>query len=511
MRTTTGGWRRIAWILFVACTFAGSSPAWCAPEYRSVTILHTNDTHGHLIPFSLPDPPNPDVEYAGMPVIKDIGGIARRASLARRIEAETRGNALLVDAGDALDGTPFSIEYMGEADFAAMSAAGYDVMTPGNHEFSASLQEFWRNVRLATFPLVSANIVDRQTGKPALPPYVIVEMDGVKMAFFGLTIPNKYRAAKEGFDFRDPIEAAKELVPALRQQADVVVALAHLSEDDLTDFEGLAREVPGIDAIVSGHTHKRLATPVLIKTSDEPRAFSVGGTILVQDYWWAGELGRLDLVLRRDGGPFTLMSYKGRLIPVTSDIPDDPATAAVVDKYYKPISKHYGEVIGEATACLYHDYEGDSTMLNLICDAMREGSGAQVAVYNTGGVRGDLDKGPIKVWDIATILPFKNKLVQIEISGGRLKEALEKEKPGVSGVRYRIEGGKLVEATVAGKPVDDSAVYTVATSDFLLGSVFSDVTNHKVLSDDYRTVVVDYIRTHKAISPVADGRRIIEP
>lgn len=486
-----------------------------APEYRAITILHTNDTHGHLFPFSYPNPPTADVDYARMTAIKNIGGIARRATLVRRIEAERPGNdVVLVDAGDALDGTPFSFEYMGEADFAAMSAAGYDIMTPGNHEFSASLQEFWRNVRTATFPIVSANIIDRSTGEPALPEYKIVEIDGVRMAFFGLTTPNNYRAAREGFEFLDPIEAARRLVPRLREQADVVVALTHISDsEDLSGERRLAEEVPGIDVIVSGHAHVRLAEPVLLARRGQ-QPFAIGGTLLVQDYQWGGELGRLDLKLRRNGGPFTIMSYSGRLIPVTSDVPEDPRTAEVVAKYYKPISAFYSQVVGEAAADIHHihDNEGptESAALNLVCDALRESSRSDIALYNVGGVRGDLVKGPIRVWDIATVLPFKNKLVEIEVTGARLKEAILKDRPGVSGMRYRISHGRLVECTVAGKPVDDSATYRIAISDFMLGYLFSDIASYKVLNDDYRQAIIAYVKAKKTVSPLRDGRRVIE-
>ena len=512
MNKSIGSLRRFGLGIFVSCILTVSvfTSSWCSPEYRAITILHTNDTHGHLLPFSFPDPRSPKDEYAPMPFKKDIGGIARRATLAHRIESEMRGNVLFMDAGDALDGTPFSIEYMGEADFAAMAAAGYDLMTIGNHEFSASLQEFWRNVNIANFPIVSADIVDRKTGKLALPPYKIFEIDGVKMAVFGLVIstPPTYKAVKEGFDFLDPFKTAGELVPELRKQADVVIALSHLGFDQ---DQILAKKVPDIDVIVGGHSNNRLLPPVFIEHSEDGNPFSIDGTIIVQDFWWAGELGRLDLRLRRDGGPFTVMSYKGELIPITSDIPDDPATAKVLAKYYKPISKYYGEVIGEATATLYGRSDvGENTALNFVCDAIRESTGAQIGIYNVGGVRGDIVEGPIKVWDIASVLPFRNKMVMVNLTGKRLKQFLIEETPGVSGMTYRIANGNVVEAVVDGKPIDDNAVYTVATTDFLANGRLKDITDSKTLNDDYRLGVISYVKAKKTISPIEDGRRIVE-
>jgi 2',3'-cyclic-nucleotide 2'-phosphodiesterase (5'-nucleotidase family) len=480
--------------------------AWCSPEYRALTILYTNDTHDHLLPFSYPDPPNSKVQYAGMAVIKDIGGIARRGTLARQIESQA-GNVLLVDAGDCVDGTPFSLEYKGEADFAAMGAAGYDVMTLGNHEFGVTLSELHRNFRAAGFPIVCANLIDRKTGELLLPPYRIYDFRGARIAVFGVTVPSpEYKAAVEGLDFKDPYETAKRLVPELKKQADIIVALSHLGwgED-----ERLAKEVPEIDVIVGGHSHTRAVVPKLVRHGEAPHAFWIGGTIIVQAFEKGAELGRLDLRLRRNGGLFTLMSYKGELLPITSKLADDPQTAKVVDRYYRPISKRYSEVIGEATETLYDDRSGESSVLNLVCDAIRETTGAEIAVYGIGGIRADILKGPIRVWDIATVLPFTNKLVVMDLTGAQIKQIINRFpiKPGVSGMRYRTVGGRVTEATIGGKPIEDDQVYSVGTIDWLVGLYFGDVADSKTL-DVYSTdAVVDYVRAKKIISPVKDSRK----
>lgn len=503
---------RLVWPILLAFILAACVPApsWCSSEYRAVTILHTNDTHDHLLPFSYPDPINPRLGYASMPVIKNIGGIARRATLARQIESEMRGNTLLVDAGDIVDGTPLSVEYGGEADFAAVSAAGYDIMTLGNHEFGVSLEELNQNIRIASFPIVCANLVDRKSGKLLLPPYAIYDFEGAKIAVFGLTTPSpEYKAAKDGLDFLDPCETAKKLVPELKKRADIVIALSHLGS---AEDEKLAKAAPGIDVIVGGHSHARLATPKFIPQTDQPHAFWVGGTVIVQAYEKGAELGRLDLRLRRDQGPYTLMSYTGRLLPITSEIPEDPATARVVARYYEPVSKYYGEVIGEATATLYDDRSRESTVLALVCDSIREAAGTQIAIYGVGGIRGNILEGPIKVWDAATVLPFKNKLVVLEMTGGEIKEVLKRflVKPGVSGMRYRMVGDRVVEATIDGKPIEDSATYRVATIDWLVGLYFAGVSAGEELDITSLDAVVNYIKAHKTISPVADGRRNVQ-
>jgi 5'-nucleotidase/UDP-sugar diphosphatase len=500
--------RHCPYLVFAALLLTAFLPVQVlsSPEYRAVTILHTNDTHGHLLPFSYPEPPSVYADYASMPHTKDIGGIARRATLVRRVENEVKGEVLLLDAGDVLDGTPFSIEYKGEADFAAMSAVGYDAFTPGNHEFNLSLQEFWRNARVATFPILCANLVDKKA-QDVLPDYKIFDVQGVKIAVFGLTIPNDYRAVKEGFDFLDPYKVAKELVPKLKKQADIVVALTHLGiENDMR----LAQEVPEIDIIVGGHSHTRLTAPILVKHDGKESAFSVNGTIIVQAHQWGGELGRLDLRLRKNSTPFTIMSFSGKLIPVTPDIPEDQATAKIVAKYYKPILAKYERIVGKASETFYNDNDCENSLLNLVCDALREASGAQAALYNVGGVRSDLQKGTIKFWDLATVFPFQNKLILLKTSGKQLKKALETQQLGVSGIRYRIASGKLVTATIDGKPIEDEKLYTIATTDFIEERTFEEVFERKVIADDYREAIVAYIQARKTVTPVLDGRRVIE-
>lgn len=498
--------RLFTWALALVCVLAVCTPAsWSSPEYRGVTILYTNDTHDHLLPFSYPDPLNSRVAYASMPFIKDIGGIARRATLANRIRAEVRGDALLVDAGDIMEGTPFGLEYTGEPDFEAMRAAGYDAAIPGNHDFRVSLDGFYRNLRIASFPILCANLIDRKTGKLAVPAYKVYDFRGAKIAVFGLTVPSpEYQAAKEGLDFPDPFETAKKLVPELRKHADIVIALSHLGS---ADDERLAKEVPGIDVIVGGHSHARLATPKFVPHGPSG-AFSLNGTIILQAYEHGAELGRLDLRLRRNDGPFTLMSYSGRLIPVTSDIPDDPATARVVERYYRPISKHYDEIIGEATATLYN-LGAESAVLNLICDSIREASGAHIAMYGIGGVRGDILQGPIRVWDIASVIPYAHKIVVLDMTGAQVKQILIRfpYKPGVSGMRYHMVGNQIIEATVDGKPIDDTAMYKLATIDWLVGLYFQSIPAGKTLDVTAQQAVVNYIKARNTISPVADGRK----
>ena len=262
------------------------------------------------------------------------------------------------------------------------------------------------------------------------------------------------------------------------------------------------------------HAHSRLGRLIndeqyAALSGSHIQASGFAGGYNTQDGQWGGELGRLDLRLRSDGGPYTLMSCTGELIPVTAAAGEDAATARAIAKYYKPISKYYDQALGEATGNFYDDRPKESTVLNLVCDAIRETAGADVALYNTGGVRSDIARGRITMWDLATVLPFRNNIFMIEIDGKRLKQALLEMKPGVSGVRYKVDNGdKLAEATINGKPIDDTAVFKVVTNDWFVGFAFKDVTNAKDTGLNCREAVGAYIKSKKTISPSADGRRV---
>jgi len=477
-----------------------SSWACADSRYVRLTILHTNDTHSHLLPFSYPSTVMVEGQQMNLPAYKDIGGIARRATLIKRIRAE-QNPALVLDAGDIIDGSPFSIEFAGEADFAAVNAAGYDAAVTGNHEYSNTYDDFNKRLFEAEFPVIGANVYRISTGSPILTPYIIRNEDGLRVAILGLVTPNNYTAVKEGnLEIKDPIQTAKEWVPKLRECADAVILLTHIGFDE---DRKLAEQVPGIDAIIGGHSHTRLEHPVLVKHAPDSDPFSLDGTVIAQDFQWGGDLGEVDLTFRKGDSGWTLMSYSGRLIPVTNDIPEDAKVREVVEKYHRQIASKYDVVLGEATA----DFIGEAP-INMVSDALRETYKADFAVQNYGGVRTDLVQGPITAGDIATLFPFGNSTLTFQVTGVQLKGILRSGRPAVSGIKYRITGGKLISAEIGGKPIEDTKVYSGVTHSFYASNVFPKEIKTSDTGVPVRDVIVKYIREKKTISP--DGTKRAE-
>ena len=242
-----------------------------------VTILHTNDTHSQIDPL----PPN-DRLYPGK------GGVARRATLIRRVRRQNP-NTLLIDAGDVFQGTPYFNFYRGEVEYKAMSAIGYDVGTLGNHEFDNGVEALAAALKFANFDLVSANYDVKGTPlETKVKRYVVRNVGGVKVGLFGMGISPAgliTPANFKGITYQDPIAAARDVVGTLRdkERCTLVVGMSHLGyypepkAGEVGDSQ-VATQVDGIDFIASGHTHTFMPEPVSVKqpSGKETLIFQVG-------------------------------------------------------------------------------------------------------------------------------------------------------------------------------------------------------------------------------------------
>jgi 5'-nucleotidase len=268
-----------------------------------ITILHTNDTHSQIDPL-----PANDVN-AGK------GGVARRATLVKRIRKENP-NTLLVDAGDVLQGTPYFNFYKGEVEYKAMSAIGYDVGTIGNHEFDNGVEALAAALKFANFDVVSSNYDFKGTVlEQRVKRYVVKTVGGIKIGLFGLGVspvglitPDNFK----GVTYIDPVVAAREVVKKLREEerCALVVGMSHLGYYEKGDRGDamVAAQVDGIDFIASGHTHTFMKEPVFQTQpcGNKTMIFQVGKSGI--------HLGRVDFTFR--GGK--VASFKAQLLDLRS-------------------------------------------------------------------------------------------------------------------------------------------------------------------------------------------------
>ncbi len=402
------------------------------------------------------------------------GGIARVLTLKNSVQAENP-NTLLLLAGDTISPSVESITYKGAQMIDAWNAAGLDYATFGNHEFDFGPDVLKERMKESKFAWLAANVIDKKTGKPFgdAHQFVIREFDGVKIGIFGLVLPETKTTSRPGADveFRSPCEVAKEMVSEIHARgAKVVVALTHLS---MREDKEVAR-CSDVNLIIGGHEHTLLEShaggaPILKMTAD------------------ARELGRIDLHISQTTGELDSIDWK--IIPVSDATKAAPEFASVYRKYAGHLAE-LGRPVGRTSVALdarsAENRIRETNVGNFVADAFRKATAADVALVNGGSIRADEIIGPgrLTIRDVLSILPFKNKLVKIEVTGATLRATLEHgvsrsaedSQPGgfpqVSGIQFSFDatrrpGTRIVDVKVNGQPLNEARRYTLTTTSFL--------------------------------------------
>lgn len=462
-------------ILVLVLTLSNAGAA--APQVTELVILHTNDTHGHPLKFF--DNPAPDV-----------GGLPARATLVQQIRAQYR-NVLLLDAGDFNTGRPESNFFKAEPEILGYNYIGYDAVTLGNHEFDNSPEVLANQMKSAKFPFLSAN-VKNAAGKNIAKPYIIKKYKGFKVAVFGLTTKTSEIVGNpenvKDLIFEDEVATAQALVPQLRRQADVVIALVHMGIDatDDTGSRRLAKMVPGIDLIVDGHSHTYLNEPLVINNVP-----------IVQAKQWGLYLGKGVMTIENK----KVTGFKWELIPINlkekiknpdgssslkfvgAEIEEDQELLNLLKPYAEKVDGVLSEVIGTAEEFFPQSMvrKEETALGNLVADSMlwyTRNLNTDFAIQNGGGIRAALPAGTITKKTIYEILPFDNTIVVVTIKGTDLISLFDfiASTPGKGafpqvseGVSFTINTaiGKCEDILIKGEPIDAERIYRVATNSFM--------------------------------------------
>jgi len=447
-------------VFFLALTLALLSGAVRAGEPVRLTVLHTNDLHGQLDPL----PPSP---VRGVLRGRPAGGFAHLATMVKAVRREGRPT-LLLDGGDLFQGTPVGNETRGDAVIDVMNELGYDAAAVGNHEFDFGVKNLARLARRAKFRLLAANLSGRGLG--VVRPYVVFAPPKApcRIAVVGLITPDTPRVTTPDLEGKVRFSPAAPALKAIAREADadLVFVVSHLGhEADVA----LAKAAPGAAAlIVGGHTHT-------------PFGKRVGDTWVVQAHARGVSLGRVDLELARD--PWRVVKARMRLLPVDPHAtPADPDVQRVVEGHAKDLRERLARVVGRLAApARRRSGLASSTAGNWMADAMRRAGKADVGVTNKGGIRCDLEAGPVTAGDCYRLMPFDNTILVLEMTGADVRALAERHfafggYPALewSGIEIEIEarraGKKRLEVkgiAVDGEPLEDGRVYRVATNSFL--------------------------------------------
>ncbi len=504
-----------------------------------LTILHTNDVHSRHEPINRFGAACRAEEQAPGTC---FGGSARLAAAlaAERSAAERDGRTVLVlDAGDQFMGSLFYTHWRGLAELEVMNAIGYDAMAVGNHEFDNGPPVFGRFVRGARFPILSANIDAAAEPELAdrIAPFTILERGGVKIGIVGLTTEDTPRISSPGprVRFLSDIESLTVASRSVRDRgASAVIALTHVG---LRRDVELARAVPGLSAIVGGHSHTLLSNTAQGAFARYPLS-EQGASGVAVPIVQAGAnnryYGRLDLDLDATG---RVLEARGDAKELGFADPRDPAVEAIVARLAEPLVALRARVIGTTTEELSNALcrRAECAIGNLIAEAMLEAArpaGAEIALQNSGGIRSRFPAGSVTWGDLLTVLPFSNTLATLKLRGADLRAALENglsaveqgagRFPQVAGLRFTWRpmapaGSRLVSVSVrqpdgSYAPLDDDRVYGVVTNNFLRqgGDGYTVLRDRAI--DPYdggpnlEEVMEAFFSRHSPLAPLLDGR-----
>ncbi|HIF2714264.1 TPA: bifunctional UDP-sugar hydrolase/5'-nucleotidase UshA [Salmonella enterica] len=465
-----------------------------------ITILHTNDHHGHFWRS----------EYGEY-------GLAAQKTLVdsiRKEVAQEGGSVLLLSGGDINTGVPESDLQDAEPDFRGMNLIGYDAMAVGNHEFDNPLTVLRQQEKWAKFPFLSANIYQKSTGERLFKPWAIFTRQDIKIAVIGLTTDDTAKIGNPEYftdiEFRKPAEEANVVIQELNmnEKPDVIIATTHMGHYDNGDHGSnapgdveMARSLPAgsLAMIVGGHSQD----PVCMASENKKQVNYVPGTPcapdkqngiwIVQAHEWGKYVGRADFEFRN--GEMKMVNYQ--LIPVnlkkkvtwdngkservlyTPEIAENPQMLSLLTPFQNKGKAQLEVKIGSVNGLL----EGDrskvrfvqTNMGRVILAAQIARTGADFGVMSGGGIRDSIEAGDITYKGVLKVQPFGNIVVYADMSGKEVVDyltAVAQMKPDsgaypqFANVSFVAKEGKLTDLKIKGESVDPAKTYRMATLSF---------------------------------------------
>ena len=493
--------RGLALAVLAACTLSSlSAQAYEQDKTYKITILHTNDHHGHFWRS----------EYGEY-------GLAAQKNLVDGIRKEVAaegGSVLLLSGGDINTGVPESDLQDAEPDFRGMNLIGYDAMAVGNHEFDNPMSVLRQQEKWAKFPFLSANIYQKSTGERLFKPWALFKRQDLKIAVIGLTTDDTAKIGNPEFftdiEFRKPADEANLVIQELNEteKPDVIIAATHMGHYDNGEHGSnapgdveMARSLPAgsLAMIVGGHSQN----PVCMASENKKQIDYVPGTPcapdrqngiwIVQAHEWGKYVGRADFEFRN--GEMKLVNYQ--LIPVnlkkkvtwdngeservlyTPEIVENPQVLSMLTPFQNKGKAQLDVKIGSVNGKL----EGDRSKVrfvqtnlgHLLLAAQMARTNADIGVMSGGGIRDSIESGDITYKNVLKVQPFGNIVVYADLSGQEVIDyltAVARMKPDsgaypqFANVSFSAKDGKLNDLKIKGEAVDPAKKYRLATLSF---------------------------------------------
>ena len=517
-----------ALLLAVAC-----APAQLPRSTQPVDLVvaTTTDVHGRITAWDY---------YANQS--DAIRGLTRAATIVDSVRAANPGRVILLDAGDLLQGNPLAYvaakvsTNRANPVIAAMNAMSYDASAIGNHEYNYGVPYLDSAVRQARFPFLSANTYRLDpAGVHAYSPWTIIDRAGIKVGVVGATTPGVTLWDAENIRgrlrFGDIVLAVRQAVQEVRGAgADIVLVAVHSGLDEPSSYDTvttgvpsenvaarLAREVPGIDLVLYGHSHK------------EVRGTTIGQTLLIQPKNWATSVDVAHLTVSRVGGQWQVTEKRSDLVQAAGHA-ENPAVLAATDAIHRETVAYVTTPIGSAPERWSEDSARvkDTPLIDFILETEREAAGSDLASTAAFSTDATMGTGPITISRVAQLYPYDNTLRAVRITGRQLRDYLEFSSryyktvssptapletdpkiPGynfdiVSGVDYTIDvsrpvGFRIIRLDYKGAPVRDTDTFTMALNNYRQtgGGGYSMLSGAPVVYDkqqEIRQLLIDEVR-----------------
>ena len=499
-----------------------------------LVVAATTDVHGRIRGWDY---------YVDAP--DSTRGLARAATIIDSLRRVSPVLPIVVDAGDFLQGNPLAYvtarvdTTMPNPIIAAMNAVQYDAVAIGNHEFNYGLPALRRAMRQADFPMLAANAT-RPDGGQRFASWAISTRHGVKVAIVGATTPGSMLWDRDNLAGQVVI---RDIVPDVRTSvrdarnagAAVVIVVVHSGLDEPSSYDTvgtsvasenvaarLAHEVPGIDLIVYGHSHRQMADTV------------IGTTLLVQPKNWATSVGVAHLGLAFRDGHWHVVSRRSSLVQAVHHR-EDPQVVAVSQEGHRAAIRYAATAIGSTPVAWPADSARvvDTPLIDFILEVERRATGAQLASTAAFSLDATLRAGPITVARMAALYPYDNTLRAIRISGRQLRDYLEQSAryfqqrpdgsmgfdPGIPGYNYdmvagvdytidlsRPAGERIASLTFEGRPVAPTDTFTMALNNYRQtgGGAFAMLRDAPVVYDrqqEIRDLLIDEVRRKGTLVP----------
>jgi 2',3'-cyclic-nucleotide 2'-phosphodiesterase (5'-nucleotidase family) len=525
-------------VALLATTLAASPVAAQATNSTDIVVAATTDVHGRILGWDY---------YANR--ADSVRGLSRAATIIDSVRAANPNRVVLVDAGDLLEGNPFA--YVAarvhpqrvHPVIAAMNALHYDAAVIGNHEFNYGLPLLRKAIGQAHFPFLAANAV-LPTGKAAFASWQIVRRGQVRVGIVGATTPGSSLWDHDNLHgrlvLRDIVPAVKTAVRAVRQGgADIVVVALHSGLDEPSSYDTVAthlpsenvaarvaHEVPGIDLIVYGHSHKEMADT------------TVNGVLMMQPKNWATSVAVAHLELHRAGAAAKwTVSQKSSTLVRSVGHAESPAIVAAVSAAHAATVSYVETPIGHTAVAWRADSARvrDTPLLDFVLDVERRATHADLASTAAFSLDASLDSGAITIAEVARLYPYDNTLKSVQITGKQLRDYLEfsaryfgrfgSDEPAVnpripgynfdlvSGASYTIDvsqpvGSRIIALTVHGKPVADGDTFTMAVNNYRQsgGGGYAMLRGAPVVYDgqtEIRQLLIDAVKKQDRLDPSA--------